>query len=140
MDRDPLRLLLAEDDALLRRMLADQFAPPGWNTVAVHDGAQAIFAVVDHDPHLLLTDLHMPVIDGFELILAIRTHAAYADLPVIVLTGAYRRGNPLLRELPRCVIFEKGGISMADLVETARVLAEVRREQAKGRPAVFTRP
>lgn len=132
MASDSLKLVIAEDDALLRRMLADVFAPPEWDTVAVHDGAEAIFAVVSHDPHLLLTDLHMPVIDGFELILAIRKHAAYADLPVIVLTGAYRRGSPLLRELPRTVIFEKGGIALADLVETARVLAEVRREQAKG--------
>jgi DNA-binding response OmpR family regulator len=61
-------LLVAEDDAVLRSLLAAGLRAPGWDAVEAADGAEALAILRTHPVDVLLTDLRMPVLDGFALI------------------------------------------------------------------------
>ncbi len=80
------RVLIAEDEADLRRLfsvaLADQF-----DVVAVGDGVEAWEEIEARTPRVVVTDLNMPRMNGFELTEKIRAHEATRDVPVIILTG-----------------------------------------------------
>ena len=80
------RILIADDNAdmrgYLRRVLQAQY-----DVETVADGRAALEAIGDNPPDLILADLMMPQIDGFEMLRSIRTNPAVAALPVILLTA-----------------------------------------------------
>jgi signal transduction histidine kinase/DNA-binding response OmpR family regulator len=80
------RILLADDNADMRdyisRLLGDRH-----DCVTVHDGQQALEALRLNRPDLLLTDIMMPRLDGFELIKAVREDLGLRDLPIIVISA-----------------------------------------------------
>jgi PAS domain S-box-containing protein len=80
------RVLLADDNADMReyagRLLADRY-----EVEAVADGEAALAAVRARLPDLVLTDVMMPGLDGFELLRALRADPATRDLPVIMLSA-----------------------------------------------------
>ncbi|HLG63549.1 MAG TPA: ATP-binding protein [Ktedonosporobacter sp.] len=80
------RVLLADDNADMReyvsRLLADRY-----QVKAVPDGRAALEAVEEYRPDLVLTDVMMPGMDGFELLQAIRSNPQTSTLPVIMLSA-----------------------------------------------------
>lgn len=85
----PTRLLIAEDTESVRDVLGRQLEKIGVEADFVHDGKQALDAVRSGKYGLLITDLHMPEIDGYELVETIRAdeEKSGAHFPVIVLTA-----------------------------------------------------
>ena len=79
------RLLLVDDDAGLLRLLSLRLAAAGYEVSAVESGEQALTRLSAFDPHLIITDLRMPGMDGMTLFE--RVHATRPDLPVLVLTA-----------------------------------------------------
>jgi PAS domain S-box-containing protein len=81
-----LRVLVAEDNAdmreYVRRLLANR-----WSIEAVANGEAAITSIRKQKPDLLLSDVMMPVMDGFELLREIRFDPTLRDLPVILLSA-----------------------------------------------------
>jgi two-component system response regulator CpxR len=77
-------ILLAEDDTELCSMMADFFAHRGFEVEAVHNGRDAIRCAIEGSHDLLILDVMMPVLDGFEALRQIRRRSA---LPVIMLTA-----------------------------------------------------
>lgn len=77
-------ILLAEDDTELCSMMADFFAHHGFEVEAVHNGREAIRRAVEGPHDLMILDVMMPVLDGFEALRQIRKRSA---LPVIMLTA-----------------------------------------------------
>jgi signal transduction histidine kinase/DNA-binding response OmpR family regulator/serine phosphatase RsbU (regulator of sigma subunit) len=86
-DRAPVRILVADDNADMRAYLARLLTEQGWQVDTVADGAAALGAVEENPPDLLLTDVMMPDLDGFELLARLRREPATAALPVVVLTA-----------------------------------------------------
>jgi two-component system response regulator CpxR len=78
------KVLLAEDDVELCSMMADFFGHHSYSTEAVHNGRDAIRRALEGDFDLLILDVMMPVLDGFEVLRQIRRRTA---LPVIMLTA-----------------------------------------------------
>ncbi len=116
----PPSLLVVEDDDATREMLCRLLEGAGWKVREADNGRTAIFRLVEERPALILLDLMMPEIDGFELIEMLRTNPQWRSIPVVVITameltsaerahlngyvehvlqkGAYRR-DELLREV-----------------------------------------
>ena len=82
----PARVLLADDNAdmreYVRRLLGGDM-----QVVAVSNGREALAAALKDPPDLLLSDVMMPVLDGFGLIRELRAHAETATIPVILLSA-----------------------------------------------------
>lgn len=65
-------ILVAEDNALNQALIAEQLVALGWDPIVVGDGRQALSAFEHGHFDAVLTDVHMPVMDGYELLAAIR--------------------------------------------------------------------
>jgi type IV pilus assembly protein PilB len=82
----PSRILVVEDDATYRETLCETLVSEHYDVVAAADGDQALAAVYRESPDLVLTDLHMPGLDGLELLQRLRSDLATSRIPVIFLT------------------------------------------------------
>ncbi len=80
------RVVVADDNADMRQYLCSLLAP-FYRVEAAADGEQALAAVRRERPALLLSDVMMPRMDGFELLAALRADAALHTLPVILLSA-----------------------------------------------------
>jgi signal transduction histidine kinase/DNA-binding response OmpR family regulator len=85
-DSERSRILIAEDNADMRAYLR-RLLEPHYDTQTVADGAAALAALREERPDLLLSDVMMPVLDGFGLVREVRADPTLADLPVILLSA-----------------------------------------------------
>jgi len=81
------RILLAEDSAFYRNLLASYLTSAGYEVITCEDGAQAWDTLKSDTFSLLITDIEMPNMDGFELAKKIRSDSTLQDLPVIAVTS-----------------------------------------------------
>jgi signal transduction histidine kinase len=81
------KILIADDNPdnveLLRKRLGSQ----GYETVAAFDGEEALQAILKENPDLLILDVMMPKMDGYEVLRRLRQNDDYRNLPVILLTA-----------------------------------------------------
>ena len=82
MERE-LPILVVDDDAGIRESLSRELRAAGYDTITAADGSAGLAAFRVNLPELLLTDLAMPVSDGFQLIAAVRR---FSRTPIIVLS------------------------------------------------------
>ena len=80
------RVLVADDDLWILRMISTVLERRGHSVTLASDGEEALAAAVDNPPDLLITDINMPRMDGWQLIEALRQREHLANLPVIVLS------------------------------------------------------
>lgn len=94
---EELRILVAEDHEIVREVLHRQLETLGWLCDVVADGEEALDALSVRPYALLITDCHMPKMDGFELVRQIRASESGSRLPIIALTA-----NVLVDQERRC--------------------------------------
>ena len=87
-DGDTGTVLLVEDDPDTRQMMHRMFVSEGWRVREAENGRVALDSVAQAPPDLIMLDLMMPEMDGFEFLAALRTRPAWVDIPVIVVTAA----------------------------------------------------
>jgi CheY-like chemotaxis protein len=85
----PHTLLLADDSVTIQRVIELTFADEDIRVVAVSDGDQAIAAVDQNPPDIVLADVGMPGRTGYEVAQHIRSTPRLAHIPVLLLTGAF---------------------------------------------------
>lgn len=83
------KLLLADDSPTIQRVVELTFANEDVDVVAVGDGAQAIAAIEDDEPDIVLADVSMPGKDGYDVASFVRRDPGRARIPVVLLTGAF---------------------------------------------------
>jgi signal transduction histidine kinase/DNA-binding response OmpR family regulator/serine phosphatase RsbU (regulator of sigma subunit)/anti-sigma regulatory factor (Ser/Thr protein kinase) len=81
------RILVADDNADMRAYLSRLLTAAGWQVQTVHDGRQALDVIRRQPPDVVLTDVMMPVLDGFHLLREVRRDEATRALPVVVLSA-----------------------------------------------------
>ena len=80
-------VLLVEDDTDTRDVMARMLRKAGQQVIEAANGREALHLLSVNRPAIILLDLMMPVMDGFDFLLEMRTHAEWQDIPVIVLTA-----------------------------------------------------
>lgn len=81
------RVLVAEDERPIRELLVDTLVDAGYEVVATEDGGAAVEKALDGRPDLILLDVMMPVMDGFQVLEKLRESPMTENIPVIVLTS-----------------------------------------------------
>lgn len=82
----PLLILVADDDLGIRLSVSDYLEMSGYLVVDAKDGLEALSLLERYSPHLLITDINMPRLDGYELVKQVRQRPTFRLLPVIFLT------------------------------------------------------
>ncbi len=87
--RPPL-LMVIDDSPAIRTIVEHTFARVGVQVASFADGLEAIAALADGKacvPDLVLLDIELPQLDGFAVAAVLRTNAAFADVPIVMLSG-----------------------------------------------------
>lgn len=80
-------ILVVEDDSGVREMLCRQLRTANWTVIEAENGKEALVKLQHSQPKLILSDLMMPEMDGFELVHRLRHHEQWKTIPIIILTA-----------------------------------------------------
>jgi len=83
----PASILIVDDDESLRELLQLHLSAAGYEVHVAADAIAAGYMVLRSPPDLIITDVNMPHMDGFEFIAALRSDRAIPRIPVIFLTS-----------------------------------------------------
>ncbi|RZI42748.1 response regulator [Herbaspirillum sp. HC18] len=86
-DRSKCRVLLVEDDVPTREMMRRTLQKDGLDVMEAENGKVALDKVAEQAPDLILLDLMMPVMDGFQFAAELRAHPDWRSIPVVVVTA-----------------------------------------------------
>ena len=87
------KILLVEDNEMNRDMLTRRLERKGFEVVIAVDGQQGVDMAGSESPDLILMDLSLPVIDGWEATRQIKANPAMQSIPVIALTAHAMAGD-----------------------------------------------
>lgn len=85
------RIIIVDDDRDTRELLALALESEGFEVTSAANGLRLISSLQLHRPHLILLDVNMSWIDGFELCKAVKKNESFREIPVIFVSG---RGEP----------------------------------------------
>ena len=85
------KILLAEDNEVNRDMLARRLSRRGYEVLLAENGEEAIQQVYKHSPDLVLMDLNMPTLNGWDATAQLRDDERGQDVPIIALTAYVMR-------------------------------------------------
>jgi two-component system, cell cycle response regulator DivK len=132
-----MKILLVEDNEMNRDMLSRRLARSGHEVVVAKDGAQALDAARAERPDLILMDMSLPVVDGWEATRRLKAGAETRSIPVIALTAHAMAGDRERALDAGCDEYDTKPIELPRLLEKIeRVMARPRtipEEQASGR-------
>jgi two-component system, cell cycle response regulator DivK len=87
------KILVVEDTEDNRQILRDLLGMAGYEMVEAHDGAEGVAKAAEHKPDLILMDIQMPVMDGYEATRRIKADPALKSIPIIAVTSYALSGD-----------------------------------------------
>ncbi|MFA5050568.1 MAG: response regulator [Patescibacteria group bacterium] len=81
------KILIAEDEPDMRGILASMIESAGYNVVQAEDGERALNLAIKEKPDLILLDLSMPKLNGFEVLEKLRYDPVGSTIPVVILSN-----------------------------------------------------
>jgi len=81
------KILIVEDSCELREMLGTVLAARGWNPILAESGRKALDELERETPGIILMDMRMPDMNGFELATILKNHRLYRSIPILAATA-----------------------------------------------------
>jgi CheY-like chemotaxis protein len=88
-----VRILLVEDNEMNRDMLSRRLVRGGYEVIIAEDGARGVAIAMSDKPDLILMDMSLPVIDGWEATRQIKATPGISRIPIIALTAHAMAGD-----------------------------------------------
>jgi signal transduction histidine kinase/DNA-binding response OmpR family regulator/putative methionine-R-sulfoxide reductase with GAF domain len=118
------QVLLVDDDDLVRRAMRQALEKDGWQVGEAENGRVALARLIEARPDIIMLDLMMPEMDGFEFLVEMRSRAEWRDIPVLVVTAKDLTADERERlngDVAR--VLQKGAAELDELlIEIGRVL------------------
>ena len=125
----PLTILIADDDLGTRLAIGDYLEMYGYTVVMAVDGQAALEMVEAYHPHLMVTDIIMPRLTGYELVRKVRQHPMFRLLPVIFLSARNKTEERIQGYKSGCDIYlhkpfelKELGAAIHNLLERSQML------------------
>ena len=80
-------ILVVDDSATVRKLISGKLSKSGHNVVSASDGVEALEKMAEQVPDLVLLDITMPRMDGYEVCKQIRANPACSHVPVVMISG-----------------------------------------------------
>ncbi|NEN96600.1 MAG: response regulator transcription factor [Moorea sp. SIO3I7] len=130
----PLIILVADDDLGTRLSVSDYLEMSGYSVITAENGQQALSMIETYHPHLLVTDINMPRIDGYELVRKVRQKPPLRLLPVVFLTELNSTNQRIKGYQSGCDVYlpkpfemqELGAVIQSLLVRSQMIHTELR--------------
>src|SRR5262244_3925579 len=116
------KILLVEDNEMNRDMLARRLERRGYQVVIALDGAQGVRLAQTEEPDLILMDMSLPVLDGWEATRQLRVLSATQAIPIIALTAHAMAGDREQALQAGCDDYDSKPIELPRLLEKMRRL------------------
>ncbi|MBF2015265.1 MAG: response regulator transcription factor [Rivularia sp. T60_A2020_040] len=125
----PFKILVVDDDLGTRLSISDYLELSGYKVMTANDGQEGLMMVNKHHPDLIVTDIIMPQMNGYELVRRVRQKVEFRLLPVILLTArtqtqerilGYQSGCDLY--LPKPFELEELAAAINNLLERSRII------------------
>ena len=87
------RILVVEDQEDNRRILRDMLGNAGYELIEAESGEEALTAVETRQPDLILMDIQLPVMDGYEATRRIKSNPGMKEIPIIAVTSYALSGD-----------------------------------------------
>jgi PAS domain S-box-containing protein len=118
-------ILIVEDDLTTREILRRNLEKEGWRVVEAHNGKAALRPLAQAPPHLILLDLMMPEMDGFQLLSELHKRYRAYSIPIIVITAKdLTPTERLYLKAQVTQIIEKGAYSSQNLLRDVKKLVQ----------------
>ena len=125
------RLLLVEDNELSRDMLSRRLARRGYDVLTAVDGEESLAIAERQAPDLILMDLTLPVIDGYETMRRLRANARTQSIPIIVLSAHVLDASRDQASLAGCDDYDVKPIDFPRLLEKIETILARKRPLSK---------
>ena len=86
-EKSKQKILIIEDEATLQKALQEVLTAEGYNTLSALDGLRGLEMAREENPELILLDIILPKMDGFEVLEALKSEEKTKSIPVIILTN-----------------------------------------------------
>jgi CheY-like chemotaxis protein len=121
-----VKILLVEDNEMNRDMLSRRLARHGYDVVVAQDGARGVVMVLEEHPDLVLMDMSLPVLDGWEATRRLKSDPATKSVPVIALTAHAMAEDRDKALAAGCDDYDTKPIELPRLLEKITVLLHTR--------------
>lgn len=119
----PKKIVLADDEQFIAVAYNDGLTRAGYTVVVAHDGAEALEKIKAERPDLVLLDLIMPKMNGFEVLKAVKADPELFKIPVMVLSNLSQATDEQeVRGLGAVDFLVKADISLQELTERIKKL------------------
>ncbi|MBD2292248.1 response regulator transcription factor [Anabaena sphaerica FACHB-251] len=120
----PLKILVVDDDLGTRLSISDYLELSGYSVIMADDGQDALSMVEENHPDLMVTDIVMPRMNGYELVRRVRQQAGFRLLPVILLTARTKTQERILGYQSGCDLYLPKPFELEELAAAIRNLLE----------------
>lgn len=120
------KILLVEDNADNRDMLSRRLIRKGYEIVMAVDGGEGVAKAVSESPDLILMDMSLPVIDGWEATRQVKANAATQGIPIIALTAHAMAGDREKALAAGCDDYDSKPVELPRLLEKIETLLQKR--------------
>ena len=120
----PLTILVADDDLGVRLSISDYLETTGYSVISAENGKVALEMVEEYRPHLIVTDIMMPQMDGYEFVRQVRQRPASRLTPVIFLTSRGSKEERIIGYQMGCDFYLPKPFDMDELKAMVRNLLE----------------
>ncbi|GAB6907498.1 Response regulator with diguanylate cyclase domain (modular protein) [Desulfosarcina cetonica] len=129
------RVLIVDDEVMNLKLFKAYLSSENYEILTAENGHDAIAVINQHPPDVILLDVMMPGIDGFEVTRRLKQNAATASIPIILVTALSGQGNKTLGLDAGADEFLTKPIQRAELVARVRSMLRLKRfeEQIRGR-------
>ncbi len=110
------KILLVEDNEKNWDMLSRRLRRRGYEVILAFDGQQGVDMALKDAPHLILMDMSLPVLDGWEATRRIKADASGARIPIIALTAHAMSGDREKARQAGCDDYHAKPVELADLL------------------------
>lgn len=118
------RILLVEDNEMNRDMLSRRLIRRGYDVILAQDGKEALDAAVAQKPDLILMDMSLPVLDGWEATRRLKEDLTTAHIPVVALTAHALSNDRERATRAGCDAYETKPVELSRLLETIEKLLQ----------------
>jgi two-component system cell cycle response regulator DivK len=116
------RILVVEDTEDNRRILRDLLTAAGYDLIEATDGAAGVAMAQQHKPDLVLMDIQLPVIDGYEATRRIKADPALTHIPIVAVTSYALSGDEEKARAAGCDAYVAKPFSPRQLLAKVREL------------------